>query len=68
MIGKLLGHTRVQSTARYAHVGHDFVRQAAAKIAASNAEDILGEQSPTTKLSKFTRTTVFHLHPIPPVV
>ena len=43
MIGKLLGHTRVETTARYAHVGEDFVKEAAARIAASIAEDILSD-------------------------
>ena len=41
MIGKLLGHARVETTARYAHVGEDFLKEAAARIAASIAEDIL---------------------------
>ena len=51
MIGKLLGHTRVQTTARYAHVGGGYVKEAAARIAASIAENILGEQPTTTELS-----------------
>jgi integrase len=33
MIGKLLGHTQVQTTARYAHLAADPVKQAADKIA-----------------------------------
>ena len=33
MIGKLLGHTQVQTTARYAHLAADSVKQAAEKIA-----------------------------------
>jgi integrase len=37
MIGKLLGHTQVQTTARYAHLAADPVRQAAHKIAQSIA-------------------------------
>ena len=32
MIGKLLGHTQVQTTARYAHLAADPVKQAATKI------------------------------------
>jgi len=32
MIGKLLGHTQVQTTARYAHLASDPVKQAATKI------------------------------------
>ena len=46
MIGKLLGHTRVETTARYAHVGDDFVKEAAVRIAASIAEDILSGPMP----------------------
>ncbi len=33
MIGKLLGHTQVQSTARYAHLANDPVKSAANCIA-----------------------------------
>ena len=40
-IGKLLGHTRIQTTARYAHLAEDSVMESAARIAASIAEDIL---------------------------
>ena len=50
MIGKLLGHTRVQTTARYAHLGDDSVKAAASRIAASIAEDILIKQPLTTNL------------------
>ena len=32
MIGKLLGHTQVQTTARYAHLASDPVKRAADKI------------------------------------
>ena len=41
VIGKLLGHTQVQTTARYAHLAQDSVKEAAARIAASIGEDIL---------------------------
>ena len=40
MIGKLLGHTRVQTTARYAHLAEESVRESAAGIAASIGNDI----------------------------
>ena len=33
LIGKLLGHTQVQTTARYAHLAADPVRRAAAEVA-----------------------------------
>ena len=41
MIGKLLGHRKIQSTARYAHLARDSVKEAAAVVAASIAADIL---------------------------
>ena len=41
MIGKLLGHRRIESTARYAHLDRGAVREAAERVAASLAEDIL---------------------------
>ena len=43
MIGKLLGHSQVETTARYAHLAQDSVQEAADRIAGSIAADILGE-------------------------
>ena len=43
MIGKLLGHTQIETTARYAHLARDTVRGAAERVAASIADDILGK-------------------------
>ena len=43
MIGKLLGHRKVDTTARYAHLARDSVHECAARIADSIAADILGE-------------------------
>ena len=43
MIGKLLGHSQVETTARYAHLARDSVREAAERVADSIATDILGE-------------------------
>ena len=40
MIGKLLGHTQVQTTARYAHLGRHSVKVAAARIADSLEADM----------------------------
>ena len=40
-IAKLLGHSQVQTTARYAHLARDSVRASAARVAASIAEDFL---------------------------
>ncbi len=41
VIGKLLGHTEVQTTARYAHLAEESVMESAARIAASIGEDLL---------------------------
>ena len=42
MIGRLLGHARVETTARYAHLARDSVRQSAGRVSASIADDVLG--------------------------
>ncbi|MDE0373586.1 MAG: site-specific integrase, partial [Rhodospirillales bacterium] len=42
MIGRLLGHARVETTARYAHLARDSVRQSAVLVSESIAEDVLG--------------------------
>ena len=41
MIGRLLGHTQVETTARYAHLAEDSVRDAAERVAVSIAGDLL---------------------------
>ena len=41
IIGRLLGHRRVETTARYAHLARDSVKESAERIAISIAEDIL---------------------------
>ena len=41
MIGKLLGHAQIETTARYAHLSRESVREAAERIAESIADDIL---------------------------
>ena len=41
MIGKLLGHKKIQTTARYAHLARDSVKEAAALVAASIGKDIM---------------------------
>ena len=41
IIGRLLGHRRVETTARYAHIARHSVRESAERIAVSIAEDIL---------------------------
>ena len=40
MIGKLLGHTQVQTTARYAHLARDTVKASAARIGDSIDNDL----------------------------
>ena len=40
MIGKLLGHTQVQTTARYAHLARDTVKASAAGIGDSIDSDL----------------------------
>lgn len=42
MIGKLLGHTQVQTTARYAHLAAEPVRMAADAVAASLKDALAG--------------------------
>ena len=41
MIGKLLGHSKIQTTARYAHLARDSAHESAARVAASIGADIL---------------------------
>ena len=41
MIGKLLGHTQVQTTAQYAHLARDSIQNAAARITGSIGGDLL---------------------------
>lgn len=45
MIGKLLGHTQVQTTARYAHLARDSVKASAERVAASLAGDLVGSSA-----------------------
>ena len=40
MIGKLLGHTQVRTTARYAHLARDTVKASAARIGDSIEQDL----------------------------
>ena len=42
-IARLLGHARVQTTARYAHLARDRVKAAAARVAADIGADILSQ-------------------------
>jgi len=49
MIGKLLGHTQVQTTARYAHLALDPVRNAAEKVSNFIAMQAFGPVHPGTR-------------------
>ena len=50
MIGKLLGHAKVQTTARYAHLGRHSVKVAAVRISDSLEADM--DTPPVTIMSK----------------
>ena len=41
MIGKLLGHRKIQTTARYAHLARDSVKESAALVAHSIGAGIM---------------------------
>ena len=41
MIGRLLGHRQIETTARYAHLARDSAQEAAERVAVSIAEDVL---------------------------
>ena len=45
MIGRQLGHTQVQTTARYAHLAQDTEKVSAAKVAGSIEADIMSPSS-----------------------
>ena len=50
VIAKLLGHSQIRTTARYAHLARDSVKASAARVAASIAVDFLTDGSATAKL------------------
>ncbi len=50
VIAKLLGHSQIRTTVRYAHLALDSVKASAARVAASIAEDFLKGGSATAKL------------------
>ena len=45
MIGRLLGHTQVETTARYAHLAEDSVKESAVRVAESIAADVIKQYS-----------------------
>lgn len=48
MIGKLLGHTQVQTTARYAHLKTDPIRAAADQVSKAIADALAQPSEPET--------------------
>ena len=45
MIGKLLGHSKIQTTARYAHLSRDSVKESAARVSASIGGGVAGRSA-----------------------
>ena len=45
MIARLLGHSQIETTARYSHLARDSVHDAAARIAASIGADLPGAKA-----------------------
>ena len=43
MIGKLLGHNKIDTTARYAHLARDSIKASSARVAESIGTDILND-------------------------
>ena len=43
LLGKLLGHTQVQTTARYAHLARDSIQNAAARITESIGGNLISD-------------------------
>ena len=51
MIGKLLGHNKIDTTSRYAHLARDSIKASSARIADSIGADILGKRETTAPTS-----------------
>ena len=60
MIARLLGHSQVETTARYAHLARDSVHDAAARIAASIGADLLGAKATAVPHGPADITPVSH--------
>jgi len=56
VIGKLLGHADVRTTARYAHLGDDPLRQAADRIAQAAAAGLAGKSAEVVPIGKARRS------------
>lgn len=61
MIGKLLGHTQVQTTARYAHLAADPVKRAAGKISDRLANSLFGSSRETPAVPEAGEPTFLDL-------
>ena len=55
MIGKLLGHTQVQTTARYAHLAADPVKAAAERVSSNIAAVMSGQSAEVALLEALDR-------------
>ena len=53
MIGNLLGHRKVQTTARYAHLARESVKTSAARVAESIAADMEVPLPPPSPIERF---------------
>ena len=58
MIGKLLAHAQVQTTACYAHRARDSIQTAAARITESIGGNLLGDQSIGKSKNRFPMASV----------
>ena len=73
MIGKLLGHTQVQTTARYAHLARDSIQTAAARITGALGETCWPNQRHAstirwTETRRFRGNVVIRRAPLTPKV
>ena len=55
MIGRLLGHSRIETTARYAHLARDTEKASAAKVGGSIGSDILPMDEPVARVIRKQR-------------
>ena len=63
MIGKLLGHTQVQITARYAHLARDTVKASTSRVGDSIGEALASPEQLPGDAQPSTVSRVGSLHP-----
>ena len=51
MIGKLLGHNKIDTTSRYAHLARDSIKASSARVAESIGAEILDREEREAALS-----------------